>query len=81
MDDLLIIRIALDNVHPPELGENARRALSRVLEGEVKSTQPSADGRRHEPVRGPTMRSEQVTPASYLRERATGPASGRIHLD
>ncbi len=32
---MLIIRIALDNVHPSELGENARRALDRLLDGKT----------------------------------------------
>ena len=81
MDDLLIIRIALDNVHPPELGENARSALDRLLEGDVMSTRPSTDGRGHEPLGGQAVRSERITAGSRPRERAIGPASGRIHSD
>ena len=46
MDDLLIIRIALDNVHPPELGESARSALERLLEEDVISTRHSTDRAR-----------------------------------
>jgi hypothetical protein len=30
MDDFLLIRFALDNVHPPSLGEGARAAFNRV---------------------------------------------------
>ena len=79
MDDLLIIRIALDNVHPPELGESARSALERPLEEDVISTRHSTDG--HEPLRGQAVRSERITAGSRPRERAIGPASGRIHPD
>ena len=74
MDDVLIIRIALDNVHPPELGENARKALDRLLEGEIASVRPSTDGRGHELPRGQSSRSPRQV-ASHVRERATDPAS------
>lgn len=48
MDDLLMIRFALDNVHPPEIAEGARRALDRLIEGDALEDLDSTDGRRHE---------------------------------
>ena len=38
LDDFLIIRFALDNVRPRSLGEGARAAFDRVLNGEAMVT-------------------------------------------
>ena len=35
MDDVLMIRSALENVHPRSLGEDAHAAFDRVLNGEA----------------------------------------------
>ncbi len=35
MDDVLLIRSALEHVHPQSLGEDARAAFDRVLNGEA----------------------------------------------
>lgn len=48
MDDLLMIRFALDNVHPPEIAEGAHRALDRLIEGDALEDLNSTDGPRHE---------------------------------
>lgn len=48
MDDLLMIRFALDNVHPPEIAEGARRALDRLIDGDALEDLDSTDGRRHD---------------------------------
>ena len=51
MDDLLMIRFALDNVHPEEIAQGARRALDRLLDGEAVADLDSCDGRRYERLR------------------------------
>lgn len=48
MDDLLLIRFALDNVHPPEIAEGARKALDRLLDDDALADIDSPDGRRSE---------------------------------
>ena len=52
MDDLLMIRFALDNVRPPEIAEGARQALDRLLDGKAVTDLDSRDGRRYERLRG-----------------------------
>jgi hypothetical protein len=52
MDDLLMIRFALDNVRPPEIAEGARQALDRLLDGKAVADLDSRDGRRYERLRG-----------------------------
>ena len=52
MDDFLMIRFALDNVRPTELGEVARKAFERVLSGEAIADPESRDGRKYERLRG-----------------------------
>jgi hypothetical protein len=47
MDDLLMIRFALDNVRPPEIAEGARQALDRLLDGDAVADLDSPDGRRY----------------------------------
>ena len=51
MDDLLMIRFALDNVHPVEIAQGARQALDRLLDGEAVADLDSGDGRRYERLR------------------------------
>jgi hypothetical protein len=63
MDDLMTVRFALDNVHPPELATRAREALDRIIE-----SRPIADrgGEAQSSARMPSMpepASEQVRPA------------------
>lgn len=48
MDDLLMIRFALDNVHPPEIAEGARQALDRLIDGDGVGDHETPDGRRYE---------------------------------
>ena len=42
MDDLLMIRFALDNVRPPEIAEGARQALDRLLDARRSPTSAHA---------------------------------------
>ena len=51
MDDFLMIRFALDNVRPRSLGEGARAAFDRVLNGEAMSDGDSRDGRSYARLR------------------------------
>ena len=59
MDDFLMIRFALDNVHPADLGEGARKAFDRVLSGEAIADPDSGDGRQYERLRGMARRSNE----------------------
>jgi hypothetical protein len=52
MDDFLMIRFALDNVHPSSLGEGARAAFDRVLNGEAIGDADSRDGKSYARLRG-----------------------------
>ena len=52
MDDFLMIRFALDNVHPPSLGEGARAAFDRLLNGEAMGDADSRDGKSYARLRG-----------------------------
>ena len=52
MDDFLMIRFALDNVHPRSLGEGARTAFDRVLNGEAMGDADSRDGKSYGRLRG-----------------------------
>ena len=55
MDDFLMIRSALENVHPRSVGEGARAAFDRVLNGEAVANADSRDGRRYDRLRGNRM--------------------------
>ena len=55
MDDFLMIRFALDNVHPRSLGEGARAAFDRVLNGEAMGDADSRDGMSYARLRGNRM--------------------------
>ena len=55
MDDFLLIRFALDNVHPPSLGEGARAAFDRVLNDEAIGDADSRDGKSYARLRGTRM--------------------------
>jgi len=51
MDDFMMIRFALDNVHPPSIGEGARAAFDRVLNGEAMGDRDTRDGRSYARLR------------------------------
>lgn len=55
MDDFLMIRSALENLHPRSLGEGACAAFDRVLNGEAVADADSRDGRRYDRLRGNRM--------------------------
>lgn len=67
MDDFLKIRFALDNVHPPELGENARKAFDRLLDGEAPSGD-SPDGIKYERLRRGPLHAQNEGPAAASRK-------------
>lgn len=72
MDDFLTVRFALDNVHPSELGDNARRAFDRILSGGAVVDADSTDGGKYERLRGQRMRSVERAPTgSATRSTAT----------
>ena len=66
MDDVMMMRFALDNVHLSEIAEPARRALDRRLDGEAFVDLDSPDGRRYEQLRRGRGRHEPTQP-SILR--------------
>lgn len=45
MDDLMLIRFALDNVRVPEIGATAQEALDRLIQGRAIVDSDSPDGR------------------------------------
>lgn len=45
MDDLMLIRFALDNVRVPEIGATAQEALNRLIQGRAIVDRDSPDGR------------------------------------
>lgn len=88
MDDFMMIRFALDNVHPPSLGEGARAAFDRVLNGVAMGDVDSPDGRAYARLRGslvrrsgaaaPRVASEgppTLQPAGVQRHKSLGGAS------
>ena len=63
MDDFLKIRFALDNVHPPELGKNARKAFDRLLDGKRRPAIPPMESS----TRRPPIPTRRVGPCSPPR--------------
>jgi hypothetical protein len=55
MDDFMKIRFALDNVHPPSLGEGAHAAFDRVLNGVAMGDVESRDARTYARLLGGRM--------------------------
>ena len=51
MDDLMLIRFALDNVRVPEIAATAREALDRLVQGRATVDRDSPDGRALERAR------------------------------
>ena len=62
MDDIMMVRFALDNVHPSEIAEPARRALNRILDGDAFIDRDSPDRRRYERLRSGRRRHEAKHP-------------------
>lgn len=79
MDDFLMIRFALDNVHPTELGEGARKAFDRVLSGEANADTESRDGRKYERLRGAARRLPDGAPREAMGRPILGQESEREH--
>lgn len=82
MDDLLMIRFALDNVRPGEIAEGAREALDRLLDGEGVIDRNTRDGRRYERLRG--GRRVRVVPGaqrSLRRSLSDGPRRAQRTLN
>ncbi len=78
MDDLWMIRFALDNVHPRSLGEGARVAFDRVLNGDALFDAASRDGRRYARLRGdPKTGLHEGTSGNHVKPR-TSPSSLRL---
>lgn len=44
MDDFMIVRIALDNVHPPQIGLKAMDAFDRIVDGRAVGDTESRTG-------------------------------------
>ena len=72
MDDLWMIRFALDNVRPQSLGECARAAFDRVLNGEAVADADSRDGRRYDRLRGHRM-AGRLNDTTGTRVMSQGP--------
>lgn len=51
MDDLMLIRFALDNVRVPEIAATAREALDRLVQGRAVVDRDSQDGPAFERAR------------------------------
>lgn len=51
MDDLMLIRFALDNVRVPEIAATAQEALDRLIQGRAVVDRDSQDGRAFERAR------------------------------
>lgn len=78
MDDFLMIRFALDNVYPRSLGEGARSAFDRVLNGDALADAHSRDGRKYARLRGGGMAGlHEGTSGTRLRPR-TSPSTLRL---
>ncbi len=78
MDDLWLIRFALDNVHPRSLGEGARVAFDRVLNGDALADADSRDGRKYARLRGDGITGlHEGTSGTRLKPR-TSPATLRL---
>ena len=43
MDDFMLVRFALDNVHPPEIALKAMEAFDRIVEGKAVGDAGSVD--------------------------------------
>lgn len=78
MDDLTMIRFALDNVHPRSLGEGALAAFDRVLNGDALADAHSRDGRKYARLRGDGMiELHEGTSGTHLKPR-TSPSTLRL---
>ena len=51
MDDLMLVRFALDNVRVPEIAATAQEALDRIVQGRARIDPGSRDGRAYERAR------------------------------
>jgi hypothetical protein len=82
MDDFLLIRFALDNVHPPSLGECARAAFDRMINGEAVADTDSRDGKSYARLRDSGMAGRlggalTDKPVTYQRPSSIGLARGQ----
>lgn len=78
MDDFLMIRFALDNVHPRSLGEGARAAFERVLTGEAVGDADARDGRSYALLRDNRMAGQPRRATTGTHVASPGPLSLQV---
>lgn len=65
MDEVMMIRFALDNAHPPELGKQGHLALDRLLEARATADRGSASGgdaEHRRPAQQPSPTRQRARP-------------------